>query len=105
MEEQKETNSTSELARVFRQGAVAASIWKRTAASGHEYYDFSLSRSWRSKDGSKQGYSPNFYASNEAELTTVIQDACQWIAQHQSQLQANEAERGSSEQDSETVAA
>jgi len=65
--------------KVFRQGAVAASVWQRENEGG-SYFEFSLSRSWKSRDGLKEGYSPNFYASNEAEIATVVQDACLWIA-------------------------
>lgn len=69
--------------KTFRQGGVAASIWRRERPDGSEYFDFSMSRSWRSHDGKQFGYSSNFFASNEAELTTVIEDACQWIADRQ----------------------
>lgn len=70
--------------KTFRHGAISASIWKRERPDGSEYLDFSLTRSWRSQDGGKYGYSSNFFASNEAELSTVVQDACQWIAKQES---------------------
>jgi hypothetical protein len=64
---------------VIRKGAVAASIWQRQSPSGYAYYDFSLSRSWKSLSTDKTGYSKNFFESNEADLTEVIQKASAWI--------------------------
>lgn len=71
-----------------RRGAIAASIWKRMAPSGFEYYDFSLSRSWKSKTSGKEGYSPNFFSGNESEIMEVVQEAASWIASKQVSVQA-----------------
>jgi hypothetical protein len=51
-----------------REGAVAASIWRRQSLSGYAYYDFSISRSWKSMSSSKTGYSKNFFSRNQEEL-------------------------------------
>lgn len=56
----------------IRKGAVAASIWYRQSPAGFGYYDFSLSRSWKSMSTGRDGYSDNFFAKNEAELLEVI---------------------------------
>ena len=64
----------------IREGAVGASIWRRQSPSGYAYYDFSLTRSWKSLSSGSPGYSKNFFARNEAELTAVIQKAAAWIA-------------------------
>lgn len=69
--------------RVFRRGAIAASIWRRQAASGYEYYDFSLSRSWKSQSSGEEGYSTNFFANNEEAMVEVVLAASSWIAQKQ----------------------
>lgn len=66
---------------VVRRGAIAASIWKRQSPSGFAYYDFSLSRSWKSMSTEKMGYSKNFFETNQTELIEVIQQASAWIAQ------------------------
>ena len=66
---------------VVRRGALAASIWKRQSPSGFAYYDFSLSRSWKSMSSEKMGYSKNFFESNQVELVEVIQQASAWITQ------------------------
>jgi hypothetical protein len=66
---------------VVRRGAIAASIWKRQSPAGYAYYDFSLSRSWKSMSTEKMGYSKNFFETNQAELVEVIQQASNWITQ------------------------
>ena len=67
----------------IRNGAVAASIWRRQTATGFEYLEFSLSRSWKMKANDKEGYSSNFFARNEEALCDVIARACQFIREHQ----------------------
>ena len=63
----------------FREGAVAASVWSRQSSTGHKYLEFSLSRSWKSKSGDKEGYSQNFFENNEEAIVKVITDACRFI--------------------------
>ena len=72
----------------IRRGAVAASIWKRQAPSGFEYFDFSLSRAWKAKSSGRDGYSPNFFFDNGEQLGEVIKEASIWIAERQAFLQA-----------------
>ncbi|MDZ4848531.1 MAG: hypothetical protein SGI77_04505 [Pirellulaceae bacterium] len=72
--------------KMVRHGAVAASIWKRQSPSGFEYFDFSLSRSWKAKTSGKEGYSPNFFVTNEEELSTVVREASTWIASQPASL-------------------
>jgi hypothetical protein len=76
---------------VVRRGAIAASIWRRQAPSGFPYYDFSLSRSWKSLSTSKTGYSKNFFADHEQELVEVIRETCAWIAARKQEDQATAA--------------
>ena len=64
---------------VVRKGAIAASIWQRQSPSGFGYFDFSLSRSWKSMSTEKTGYSKSFFESNQADLIEVIQLASAWI--------------------------
>jgi len=65
---------------VVRRGAVAASVWRRQSPSGFAYYDFSLSRSWKSMSSEKTGYSRNFFESNQDEMFYAIAGAADWIA-------------------------
>ena len=81
--ETKEKKAGEKPVKVVRLGAVAASIWERQAPNGLKYFDFSVSRSWKAKTSGKEGYSPNFFATNEANLTQVIQGAATWIASQQ----------------------
>ena len=68
---------------VVRNGAIAASIWRRQSPSGCAYYDFSLSRSWKSMSSQKTGYSRNFFPTNQEDLVDVIRKATVWIAERQ----------------------
>jgi hypothetical protein len=72
-------NQKPQPARVFRQGAIAASVWQRQAATGFAYFDFSLSRSWKSTTSGKEGYSTNFFPQNCEAMAQVIQQASDWI--------------------------
>lgn len=81
---------TTDPVQMIRHGAIAASIWKRQSPSGFAYYDFTLSRSWKSLGTGKAGYSKSFFGANEKELVEVIQRASAWIAE-QPQGQANDA--------------
>lgn len=76
-------------ARTIRNGAIAASIWKRQSPSGFEYFDFSLSRSWKSQSTDREGYSPNFFTRNEEELKQTIAEASAWIESQQADMQAS----------------
>ncbi|MDZ4782059.1 MAG: hypothetical protein SGJ19_17565 [Planctomycetia bacterium] len=72
----------------IREGAVAASIWRRQSPSGYAYYDFSLSRSWKSMSSGKTGCSQNFFGRHDAELHTVIERATEEIRRLEATEQA-----------------
>ena len=82
----------------IRRGAVAASIWKRQAPSGFEYFDFSLSRAWKAKSSGRDGYSPNFFYDNGEQLGEVIKEASIWIAERQAFLQSDNLSRDSGDE-------
>ena len=67
----------------IREGSVAASIWRRQSPSGYAYYDFSLTRSWQSLSSGNTGHSKNFFSKNQEELSQVVEQASQWIAEHE----------------------
>jgi hypothetical protein len=94
-ENRKKTASESEESqqpvKVVRRGAIAASVWKRQAPSGYPYYDFSLSRSWKSLSTNKTGYSKNFFADHAKELAEVIQETSTWIESQKAQDQGGAA--------------
>lgn len=77
----------------IREGSVAASIWRRMSPAGYEYFDFSLGRSWKSLSSGGTGNSRNFFSRNQSELIKVVQEACRWIAAHESAQEPNREER------------
>jgi hypothetical protein len=88
MNEQKELKKKKAAAietpvHTIRAGAVAASIWRRQSPAGYVYFDFSLTRSWKSLSSGNTGHSKNFFSKNQEELLQVIQQASQWIAEHE----------------------
>ena len=85
----KTKKSQQQPAKIIRHGSIAASIWKRQAPSGFEYYDFSLSRSWKSQTTDREGYSPNFFSRNEDELKQTISEASAWIESKHACMQAS----------------
>ena len=63
MDESKKKPTTAPV-KTVRRGAIAASIWKRQATSGFEYFDFTVSRSWKTSSTGKEGYSSSFFVRN-----------------------------------------
>jgi hypothetical protein len=86
---------SAEPVHTIREGAVGASIWQRQSLSGYAYYDFSLSRSWKSMSSSKTGYSKNFFSRNGDEIKNVVDKACQWIAERERLAVAEQNGNGS----------
>lgn len=88
MNEQKEPKKKKAAAvetpvHTIRAGAVAASIWRRQSPAGYVYFDFSLTRSWKSLSSGNTGHSKNFFASNQHDLARVIEEATRWITEHE----------------------
>jgi hypothetical protein len=81
--EKKETNPKKGVkpAHTVRQGAIAANIWLRQSQTGFVYYDYSISRSWKSTKAGKEGYSQNFFPDNKMQLLEVVAEASDWIAE------------------------
>jgi len=78
----------TEPVKVIRQGAIAASIWKRQSPSGFAYYDFTISRSWKTQTG-KTGYSKNYFGTNKEALLAVVTETSEWISANSQELPAN----------------
>ena len=91
MSESKKKIATKPV-KTIRHGAVAASIWKRQSPSGFEYYDFSLSRSWKTQSSGREGYSPNFFAGNVEAIQATVAEAASWIASQQASMLADQPE-------------
>jgi hypothetical protein len=85
--------------KTIREGAVAASIWRRQSPTGFAYYDFSLSRSWKAQKSGREGYSLNFFSDNQEQLGKVISGASAWIAENQPKLVADSEQAVSTSDD------
>ena len=88
MNETKKKPATAPV-KTIRHGAIAASIWKRQATSGFEYFDFTVSRSWKTTPTGMEAYSTTFFARNAEDLHAVIQEAANWMESQQASLQEN----------------
>ena len=62
----------------FRQGMVAASVWERAGRRG-QYFELTLSRSFRRNDKEGFGYSPCFRARDVEALKHCVDAAKAWI--------------------------
>jgi len=81
--EKRSTRKNQDPIKTIRRGAIAASIWRRQTPTGFEYLDFTLSRSWKLKNGQKEGYSQCFFDRNEEALVWVVHEACEFIRAQQ----------------------
>lgn len=70
-------NASNQPIQTFREGAVGASVWRRTGKNG-DFFEFTLSRAY-AKNHDETGYSQCFGASNEAALLKVIAEASAFI--------------------------
>ena len=77
----------------FRHGAIGASIWAQKTAGGEEFYNFTLSRSWKSDATGKSGYSGSFSERNGEDLYKTIKDCVQWIQANGKTVEATEASK------------
>jgi len=92
MESKKNTKSKAgaKPAHTIRKGAIAANIWKRQTQTGFTYFEYSLSRSWKSQSSEREGYSTNFFPRNEEAIGEVVKDASAWIeAQNPDEAEAD----------------
>lgn len=81
-----EDKESTDPVHTIREGAIGASIWLRQSPSGFGYYDFTVSRSWKSLASGKTGYSKGFFDRNEEELVSVIRKVSEWIRTEQPKL-------------------
>ena len=64
------------------QAAIAANIFRGNTADGFTYLYFEPSRSWKTQNGAREGYSKKFYDRNAEALCRVITEAARWIQQN-----------------------
>lgn len=90
MAKSKKTPKKSNYVTTIREGAIAANVFRGHTPDGHGYLYFSLSRSWKSAAGGREGYSDRLYERNEEALQSVVAKACAWIRTHPEAAEAAE---------------
>ncbi|MCB0325191.1 MAG: hypothetical protein KDD69_16525 [Bdellovibrionales bacterium] len=78
----KDSEKSTNYITTIREGAIGANIFRGVTPDGHAYLYFSLSRSWKSANGSREGYSDRFYERNADALQAVVAKACDWISKN-----------------------
>ncbi|WP_425395420.1 hypothetical protein [Aeoliella sp.] len=78
----KDSVKSNNYVTTIREGAIAANIFRGVTPDGHAYLYFSLSRSWKSANGNREGYSDRFYERNCESLQNVVTQAATWIQQN-----------------------
>jgi hypothetical protein len=90
----KKTKTNNNYVRTFRDGAVAANIFRRPAPGGFEYLDFSISRAWKTANG-KEGYewkeSQSYGRDDCLVLARLAELTAVWIYRHQATASAEAA--------------
>ena len=64
----RKTMKSEKPIKIFRIGAIGASVWIRSTSRG-SFYDVTVSRSWRGEQSGETGYSPSF---SEKQLDALI---------------------------------
>jgi hypothetical protein len=77
---EEETMDIQKPVKVFRDGAVAASVWLRQTSAG-VFYDVTFSRSWKNEETDQWGYSQSFSDYHLDPLAELAQEAAMWIAE------------------------
>jgi len=78
-EKKKQTTPKKKPEHVVQRGGVIGSIHLRQSNCGFPYFDFSLSRTWKSAATGKDSHGSTFFDRNEEELLEVIREICAWI--------------------------
>jgi len=63
----------------IRCGNTIATIHQRSSHTGYVYWDYSLSRTWRSRSTTNDLFGDSFFIDNQDDLVEVIGKACEWI--------------------------
>ena len=76
----KEKKASQKPVKTFRDGAIGINVWQRQSQTGFQYYEYSISRSYKSQSSGKEGYSSNFFPRNEEAIINMVREASAWIA-------------------------
>jgi hypothetical protein len=77
--ERKQSTNKTKPEHTIRCGQVTASIHYRQSNTGFNYYDFTLSRCWKSMRNSKEVFGASLFEQNEDDAIKCIRQACEWI--------------------------
>ena len=91
MSDKKQTNIKQKPEHEISCGTVIASIYLRQSNCGFPYYDFSLSRTWKSMTTGKPAHGTSFFDKNETDLIQAIRKACTWVRDKNAEAAAGEA--------------
>ena len=80
-DKKKHTTAKQTPEHVIRCGHVKASVYLRRSTCGYPYYDFGLSRTWKSMATGNQSHGTTFFDNNEDDLIEAVQNASAWIRQ------------------------
>jgi len=81
MAEKKRTTAAPKAAHTIKVGDVAAEIYLRQSNTGFPYYDFQLTRKWKSMSSQKQVSGSSFFNVHQEDLTKAVAQASNWISQ------------------------
>ena len=79
MKEKRTHSSKQQPVHVIQCGNVVAAIHFRQSNCGLQYYDFALTRTWKSLASGKQARAATFFAENHNDLIQAITKASSWI--------------------------
>ncbi len=75
----KQTTGKQSPVHSVRCGQVTAAIYLRQSNAGYPYWDYSLSRCWKSMATGKESQGSSFFAEHENDLVRAIHEASEWL--------------------------
>lgn len=81
MAEKKKSAGAPKPAHTIKVGDVAAEIYLRQSNTGFPYYDFQLTRTWKSMSSQKEVSGSSFFNAHRKDLTKAVEQASTWIYQ------------------------
>lgn len=81
MAEKKNSAGAPKPAHTIKVGDVAAEIYLRQSNTGFPYYDFQLTRTWKSMSSQKEVSGSSFFNVHQQDLTDAVEKASSWITQ------------------------
>lgn len=80
MADKKKQNRAPTPVHTIKVGQVSADIYQRQSNTGFPYYDFQLTRTWKSISTNKEVSGSSFFNVHRDQLTDAVTQASSWIA-------------------------